>query len=315
MACRLISFLRFALFATISAAPKIAAICQPKFGCPTECGKLKDIPFPFGTSRGCYLEKSFLITCNRTFSPPRAFLRRSTTIEVLNISLDGLMRISVVVARDCYDESGARIRGMSKSPHLRLSKFPISNIYNKFTAIGCATAAIIQGISGGNYSTGCISQCGDLQNVVNGSCSGVGCCQTSIPNGIKNSMFAVNLYGTEVPKFAPCSHAFVVEEKAFNFSSLDLKDLRGSMHVPVVLDYAVGEESCAEAQSSISYACRAKNSICVNSTNEQQALCRAKNICAIVQQALRGILISWMVAKVKSVLNCLIVAESVNHHT
>ncbi|KAK2973104.1 hypothetical protein RJ640_009756 [Escallonia rubra] len=268
MACRLILLLRFTLFAAITAAPKIAAIYQLKSGCPTECGELIDIPFPFGTSPECYLDDSFLITCNRTFIPPKAFLRKSTTIEVLNISLDGLMRVSVVVARNCYDKSGERIKGKSKSPRLRLSKFPISNIHNKFTAIGCATAAIIQGISGGNYSTGCISQCGDLENVVNGSCSGVGCCQTSIPKGIRDSIFMVNPFGTNVPKFAPCSHAFVVEEKAFNFSSLDLKNLSGRTEVPVVLDYAVGEESCTEAHlNRTSYACQAKNSECINSTN------------------------------------------------
>ncbi|KAK2977057.1 hypothetical protein RJ640_019339 [Escallonia rubra] len=291
MACRLILLLRFTLFATISTAPKIAAIYQPKFGCPTECGELRDIPFPFGTSPECYLDDSFLVTCNRTFSPPKPFLRKSTTLEVLNISLDGLMRVSVVVARNCYDESGARIKGKSKSPRLRLSKFRISNIHNKFTAIGCATAAVIQGMGGQNfstrklYSTGCISQCGDLENVVNGSCSGIGCCQTSIPKGMRNSSFTVNLFGTNGSKFAPCSHAFVVEEKAFNFSSLDLKDLSGRMHVPVALDYAVGEESCAEAQYNPSYACRAKNSECINSTNGPGYRCNCSAVMISIEES------------------------------
>ncbi|KAK2989778.1 hypothetical protein RJ640_029932 [Escallonia rubra] len=248
MACRLILLLRLTLFAAISTAPKIAAVDQPMSGCATECGELRDIPFPFGISPQCCLDSSFLITCNTTFSPPKPFLGKSTTIEVHNVSLDGLIRIYVVVARNCYYQSGTRIEGMSKNPQLRLSKFAISNIYNKFTAVGCATAATIQEIGGQNYSTGCISQCRNLKNVVDGSCSGVGCCQSSIPKGMRSSNFTLIPFGTKVPKFAPCSHAFVVEEKGFKFSSLDLKDLRGKMHVPVVLDYAVGEESCAEAQ-------------------------------------------------------------------
>ncbi|KAK3004882.1 hypothetical protein RJ639_018301 [Escallonia herrerae] len=309
MACRLILLLRLTLFAAISTAPKIAAVDQPMSGCATECGELRDIPFPFGISPECYLDSSFLITCNTNFSPPKPFLGNSTTIEVLNVSLDGLMRIYVVVARNCYYQSGRRMEGRSKNPQLSLSKFAISNVYNKFTAVGCATAATIQEIGGHNYSTGCISVCRNLKNVVDGSCLGVGCCQSSIPKGMRSSNFTLIPFGTKVPEFAPCSHAFVAEEKAFKFSSLDLMNFREMKPVPVVLDYAVGEENCAEAQSSTSYACRAKHSTCINSSNGPGYLCN----CSAGFEG-NPYLLDGCKGKI-SAQYCLIVAESVSHNT
>ncbi|XP_042963959.1 wall-associated receptor kinase 5-like isoform X3 [Carya illinoinensis] len=39
-----------------------AAAAEPNSSCVTTCGSLHDIPYPFGTSKGCYLDSSFLIT-------------------------------------------------------------------------------------------------------------------------------------------------------------------------------------------------------------------------------------------------------------
>ncbi|KAI8013084.1 Wall-associated receptor kinase 5 [Camellia lanceoleosa] len=75
---------------------------------------------------------------------------------------------------------------------------------------------------------------------MNDSCSGIGCCQTSIPMGVTNFQFTLSSYSnhTNVLGFNPCSYAFVAKETAYNFFSLDLKDFQGREKLPVVFDWA-----------------------------------------------------------------------------
>lgn len=64
-------------------------------------------------------------------------------------------------------------------------------------------------------------------------------------------------------------YAFVVEEERYNFSSTDLFKLKSSDKFPVVLDWAVGETACGEAQKNAnasSYICR-QNSTGYDSDN------------------------------------------------
>jgi hypothetical protein len=55
-------------------APRAYAAASPitRPGCLDKCGDVF-IPFPFGTGPGCFLE-GFEITCNTSFTPPRAFI-------------------------------------------------------------------------------------------------------------------------------------------------------------------------------------------------------------------------------------------------
>jgi hypothetical protein len=262
---------KFLLGALILAA---TAASQPNSNCNNTCGNLS-IPYPFGTSEGCYLDPSFLITCNDSSGTPKPFLGRNTSnIDVLDISLlDGELRILSFVARDCYDESGLRVnRG---NYQVTLPKFTVSYTRNKFTVVGCDTYAYISGAvqatSGlKNYATGCISLCDRIEIVVNGSCSGIGCCQTSIPEGVRSLNAKVRSFDnhTAVLGFNLCGFGFVVEEEAYNFSISDLTYLRNIVTVPVVLDWAVGNETCEDAQENMTgYACKAEYSECYNSTN------------------------------------------------
>ncbi|CAL5333110.1 unnamed protein product [Camellia sinensis] len=266
-------FHRFLLQLTVVGAILAPVASQPKPGCSGSCGNL-NIPFPFGTSPDCYLDDSFLITCNSTdYNPPKPFLWQSN-LEILNLSLDGLMSVSSFVARDCFNKSGA-IADFTAS--LTLSNFFISNARNKFIAVGCDTVAVVEGSIGQYYATGCVSLCNGLDSVENGTCSGIGCCEISIPKEARD--FTVSVASlknhSQVLDFNPCSYAFVVEEDAFNFSTLDLKDLQSRETVPVVLDWAVGSQTCQEALANVSsYACKAMNSECYNASNGPGYLCR-----------------------------------------
>ncbi|WRX30651.1 Protein kinase domain - like 10, partial [Theobroma cacao] len=256
-------------------AAEVASQTNP--GCTDRCGSL-EIPYPFGISDGCLLDESFLITCNTTFSPPKPFLGQgNASAPVLNISLDGELRVSSSIARQCYNASGLIVE--DRSSRLVLTKFPISNTRNRFTVVGCDTFAAIARTRGQNFTTGCLSLCDQIDNVANGSCAGIGCCQTMIPRGMRNFGAAVGSLEnhTTVSSFNPCSFAFLVEEGFYNFSTADLIDLRNKDDMPVVLDWAVGNVTCQEAQNNLTtYACQAADSECSNSSNGPGYRCRCK---------------------------------------
>ncbi|KAJ6709277.1 WALL-ASSOCIATED RECEPTOR KINASE 2-LIKE ISOFORM X2 [Salix koriyanagi] len=97
-------------------------------GCQDKCGDVS-IPYPFGTSEGCYFNEHFRITCDTAVTPPIPYLW-SSNLQVLSISLDGHLRILTYVGADCYSKSGAR-----ESPtgsYAVLPAFPFSNTRNKF---------------------------------------------------------------------------------------------------------------------------------------------------------------------------------------
>ncbi|CAD6263035.1 unnamed protein product [Miscanthus lutarioriparius] len=62
--------------------------------------------------------------------------------------------------------------------------FRFSDVHNKFTVIGCNTLAYILDNAVKGYQSGCVSTCQDLSDLADGSCSGMGCCQTAIPKGM-----------------------------------------------------------------------------------------------------------------------------------
>lgn len=240
--------------------------------CQATCGDIA-IPYPFGTREGCYLDGDHLITCNNSFSPPKPFVRTSN-IEVLSISLvDHDLRVLTTVGSDCYDEKGSRQQVTARTT---LSRFAFSNTRNKFTAIGCDTFAVIMnGLNGQSISTGCLSMCDSIDSVTNGSCSGIGCCQTSVPKGLMNFNVSVSSFSnhSNILSFNPCSYTFLAEEDSFNFSSADLIDLQNRSRVPTVLDWAVGEQTCEEARkNSTTFSCQ-ENSICSDSDNDKGYQC------------------------------------------
>ncbi|GKU98440.1 hypothetical protein SLEP1_g11448 [Rubroshorea leprosula] len=249
------------------AAPLAAIVAEPapiaKDDCPDRCGNVS-IPYPFGTREGCSYNEDFLISCNDTSSPPLAFLAKSN-ISVTNITLEGRTHITQFIAKDCYNAFGVRINNNYAWLNLDLDgSYTISETRNKFVAIGCDTVAFARGFQGNKtYTTGCITQCSRTDYVASDKCSGIGCCQTSIPTRTNYIEVAVTSYysHTGVWNFSPCSYGFIVEESKFNFSSNLLLDLRNVSRVPMVLDWSIREKNhtCKTEKAN---ACQ-RNSECV----------------------------------------------------
>ena len=201
------------LSATMAAAAIAFPIARPN--CSDRCGNV-EIPYPYGTTEGCYLNDAaifgyYFISCTtNAYGQPQPMIG---DFNVSSISIEeGEIEVQMDNSLDCYDKSGAPLG--NNSPSLTLPSFTVSATKNKFVAVGCDTYAYLNGDLNGQYfSMGCLSKCQTINNVVNGTCSGIGCCEMQIPEGMKNVDFEAYSFKnnhTEVWDFNPCSYAFIV---------------------------------------------------------------------------------------------------------
>ncbi|KAJ4978810.1 hypothetical protein NE237_009590 [Protea cynaroides] len=242
----LLFFLLFQLCPAV--VPSALSLTKP--GCQEKCENLL-VPYPFGIGdTNCYRNPNFEVVCNDTYFPPKLFWV-DTGKEIVNISLQGQYRLLNNVSSDY-----------------------------QFTAIGCDIMAYLYGSKDYNFTSGCIMLCPNKDALINGSCTGFGCCQTSIPKGYKHvETHVLSFYNhTNVYDFNPCSYVFVVDYNWYNFSTSDLLnfnyylDDEGYPQVPLVVDWAIdwptkNNTSCEEAmKDKTSYACGINN-VCGISKN------------------------------------------------
>lgn len=266
--------LTFAFIQSTKPSPDFP-IAKP--GCADRCGGVS-IPFPFGTTEECYQHNNFLVTCNSTFNPPKLFMHDTST-EITEISLDGQFRILQPIAKSCYDINRTEIFNVSPSLSLR-TYLTINNTANKFTIVGCDTYAFITGQRLDRYyTTGCTAMCDTVEDLTEGECTGLGCCQTSIPGDVWDMNVELESYDnySYVRDFDNCGFAFLVEETAFNFSSDSLDSLRNVETAPLIVDWAIGNGTCEEAEANATYACVSDNSGCYKPGNGYGYRCRCRD--------------------------------------
>ncbi|PIN12489.1 Serine/threonine protein kinase [Handroanthus impetiginosus] len=253
---------------SLSATPPNFPIAL-KPNCTDHCGNIS-IPYPFGTTEECYQSHDFFVICNQTFDQPKVFFWNSS-VEITEIKLDGQLRVLSFIAHDCYNRNGTS--ASYSGTLLQMPSFlTVNNTANKFTVIGCDTDGFIVGQwLDREYATGCIAMCSAEDDLTEGSCKGLGCCQISIPKQVWQvnlSLTSFHKYHSNVWNFDRCSYAFLVEEIAFSFSPENLTNLRNVENLPVVLDWAIGNGTCVEAQmNASSYACKSVNSKCYKPDN------------------------------------------------
>ncbi|XP_075647667.1 wall-associated receptor kinase 2-like [Castanea sativa] len=251
----------------LTAIMAAAAIAYPLAlpNCPDRCGDVK-IPYPFGTREGCYRKESrnFIINCSNSSGQPQPM---TGDLPITSISIEGEMGVMMDSSTDCYNQSGTALSNDTEQG-LLLSSFTVS-VTNMFVAVGCDTFAFLSGILKDEpFTTGCLSKCNNTGNIVNGNCSGIGCCHVDIPEGLTHVDFAAYSFKnhSDVWSFNPCSFAFIIQKDEFSFSSDYLTSLRNNESFPMVLDWAIGNETCEVARNKGNYICGA-NSNCSDLNN------------------------------------------------
>lgn len=255
-----------------------------KPGCQDKCGSIS-VPYPFGIGHGCFLNEDFEVICDEGRDNV-AILNTSSGTPLLDISLSlGEARSRSPIAWYCNYTNGTGVTNAIKDTDgtdtYWLSyevgpAFTVSKAKNKFTAIGCATDALIDVDERDEYTNECESFCSHKHKHrldKSTECTGMGCCQTSIPGNLLASYSLGFLLHNNagVQNFSPCSYGFLVEDDWFKFdpsyvNSSYFQERYGDK-VPLVLDWAIGNVTCAEAKNQSSYACVDKNSVCIEAPN------------------------------------------------
>jgi hypothetical protein len=161
----------------------------------------------------------------------------------------------------------------------------------KLGLIGCQTLAYITDNTDKSYQSGCVSTCQNVSDLTDGSCSGMGCCQTDIPKkmGFYNVSFDPASDTSQISRLGlgSCSYAVLMEAEEFSFSTTYITNTTAfndtnSGRVPVVMDWAIrhdGAPSCelATRNETGTYACRSGNNKCVESPNGPGYLCNCSD--------------------------------------
>ncbi|KAM3345695.1 hypothetical protein ACQJBY_020281 [Aegilops geniculata] len=263
-----------------------AAPPRPSSSCQRECGGV-DIPYPFGIvddGSDCAMP-GFHLTCSETGinGGRRPF---AGNLEVVRVSLQqGQARMKMSISTYCYNNATQGMDPVTWGLDFTGTPYRFADT-NKFTVIGCQTLAYILGEHAGDYTSGCVAMCqrggdGDVRSALsNGSCSGIGCCQTAIPRGLQyyQVRFDARFNTKEIHDVSPCSYAVLMDASDFSFSTTyattpGFNTTYGGK-APVTVDWVVGKETCdAARKNSSSYACVSDHSECFDSLNGPGYIC------------------------------------------
>ena len=238
-----ITFLLLLTYELAEAAPP--PIAKPS--CPSRCGNVTEIPYPFGIGPKCYMDQSFEIVCNGTGSSAKAFLP-SIDMEVLQINMSfrnygfayypddyyvyssepGLVRVNMpIISSNCTGSRNGAGVNMTGSP------FYFSSRRNTFISVGCDNMALMTGIDP-MVVTGCKSDC-DNESMTDQKCSGFNCCQTAVPEGIQ--VLNVDFKSIKGDKASgECKHAWIAESN--RIAGIQVLNV-----VPVVLEWIATNET------------------------------------------------------------------------
>ena len=251
------------------------ASADVKPGCQDKCGDVS-VPYPFGIlERSCAMNDFFFLNCSSgADEQPELLFARNMPVRKIYV-LEGTLTAGLYTAFACYNETGNITDKSSQNITLGSGPFIFSDTRNIFTAIGCDTNALVTNRDR-TYGASCLSICTEYVNMSDGNpCSGSGCCQTSIPKGLKSLNISTSSYDghTNVSDFNPCGIAFLVDRSSLKLSDWPLsrrpKYGNDAYRTDAVIEWVVENKTCeqAKADKTSAYAC-GTNANCTYSENQ-----------------------------------------------
>ncbi|XP_075644289.1 wall-associated receptor kinase-like 10 [Castanea sativa] len=209
----------------------VKAVGLVNSSCSQSCGNVS-IPYPFGIEPGCYISDSYRIDCNHSFSPPKPMFTTFTQFEVLDISLDGTLRVNYPRFFSC--SNGTKTKPFDS---LAARSLVFSQSRNRFIAIGCDNFASLNDAED-VVICGCMSVCDNKAINRGNGCNGINCCQTTIPSDLQDFSLSLKPIDPNHPS-STCKYAFIVEQMWFETNLTSPSDIQNMSHVPVVLEWLI----------------------------------------------------------------------------
>ncbi|KAJ1276966.1 hypothetical protein BS78_05G257500, partial [Paspalum vaginatum] len=238
------------------------------------CGDV-DIPYPFGAgpAGSCSISPELHLHCNDTggngvhklFLPNRFWRYDNIEVVVVDV-IHGQMRVVSPIFYSCFTNHNTTSEGRSLHYGGGVPEpYRFSSTSNKFTVFGCFTVTYIAGdayehdgdVDDARWymAAGCVADCRGNRHPTNGSCTGMGCCQSIIQAGdeglhsysatLNNMSYGFNF-----------STSYLVPSNEFN-----------KTQVPVVLDWVIRNKTCRATQTHpAGYACVSNHSECVDAS-------------------------------------------------
>ncbi|KAK4400407.1 Wall-associated receptor kinase [Sesamum angolense] len=253
-----------------------APIVTASGDCQRKCGDI-EVPYPFGMSKGCYLDETFRVICNEsTGSAFLALLRWE--VESINISTHTLRHKNFRGVTLPFNSS----RGpyVSLFPPVLGQHYSISKAMNQFVAMGCDFLAYLIDEDTGKVQGSCSSLCNpnDTVSVQLSSCSGLFCCEISFPETLRN--LSVWVQRTDYMTKAwenQCGIFTFVEKDFLSLNNMKFSTCNESYVVPMIHEWAVGDTGCNKARESIDEYLCGQNTRCIDYYPAQGYRCECNN--------------------------------------
>uniref|UniRef100_A0A0D9VIM3 Protein kinase domain-containing protein n=1 Tax=Leersia perrieri TaxID=77586 RepID=A0A0D9VIM3_9ORYZ len=233
--------------------------------CPSSCGDVDNIVYPFGIGPGCFRE-GFELTCNTTTRTPKLLIANST-IEITRLFnyeafavVPMYFKITVRPGIVTYNMSWV-------SPADGITAYQ----YNTFYIIGCNFDATLFEYATGDLVGSCMSRCDGEKLPRGGPCNGMGCCFIQLSRNLLGFRSTILVRSDGIPAAQsdpvhPGIMAFMSNSYyRSNTSELFSGWTNASNVYGMLLQFAaVDQPSCENARASnTSYAC-SSSSNCQN---------------------------------------------------
>ncbi|KAM3317046.1 hypothetical protein ACQJBY_034938 [Aegilops geniculata] len=188
--------------------------------CPSSCGDVDYIAYPYGIGQGCF-RPGFELTCDNTTMPPRLLLGGRGSKTVIT-GLDSIyawtpigFNITMRPGTKTYDVSWeSPVKGTMN----------LQDNYNTLYVIGCGVEAFLFDYDTNDTVGSCISMC--TANMADtDSCNGVGCCGIHIGpelGGFRLTLVRLDGFVQEPDEALSHVKVFVSEDWSYPFRKNDL---------------------------------------------------------------------------------------------